>query len=440
MDRERILEPDIVDVEHRRVRERRRRRLGAVLWASTIASVTLGVLLTGLGRLGSFLDEPVESVSSLPAGSVFQEKPREGALLLSIDSRLEILDSTSQSARVVSDSGVSETGLVGDAISPAGTHILASKGRQEAPGNYRMRELLVLDAATGESQSIAHATVTEGFGGPASEWSPDGTRIAYLKTVYSVDVTRVHPSNGTATEAVCVYTIAADSSKCFPSVEAIDSFAWAPDGRQIVEGSGVNRPVVALDTLTGRVAELLHPADASVTQALGEAGILGASDVQFLTPSWSSSGRFLSLQIWARAEERWSALLAVFDPQGQLTVTGRVNPEPMPLAWSPGRDVLAYATGVVAPPNPDYPPFQVLLLDPDSRSERLLLDTSGVPNSPGSSDPFILAMFWSPSGRRLAAAGRDEVRIVDSLGAEATDVIRYPSGTQTILHDWGPEG
>jgi hypothetical protein len=68
------------------------------------------------------------------------------------------------------------------------------------------------------------------------------------------------------------------------------------------------------------------------------------------------------------------------------------------IAWSPTRDLLAYAIG-----RPPYSNTDLYALDPTTGEDRMLFSTGS-----GEHDRIVSDLAWSPSGRWLAVAIESE--------------------------------
>lgn len=307
-------------------------------------------------------------------------------------------------------------------LSPDGSLILADKGRTPG-GCFSGLELFMLDPTTGATTSIARAGPNEALG--SATWSPDGSRVAYLRTTYPGDPSK--PGNGQPLSTrICVVDVATRSSQCFPEVDAY-SFDWTPDGASLVVDTAED---VRLLDIASADFSLLVPSDGgqNVGRALAKAG-LGRPD-QFTLTKWSSSGRYLATLVFVSGgSEPAFVVPLVLTSSGDFVAMGRPSGEFAEwFKWSPTEDVLAYTQGE-AP----YRITEAFLLDPLTGDESLLA------SSDGRIYPFIRGLEWSPSGQWLALAlwspDRSEALIIDQNGAEQA---RLRTGLEASLRNWAP--
>ena len=314
------------------------------------------------------------------------------------------------------------------ALSPDAGSIVATRGREEKGGNYRQFEILVIDVRTKRSSVVFEAGPKEGFTGPF-DWSRDGSRVAFVRAEWTVDPTQQHPGEP-ATESACVLSVGAGDVRCFPGPNPITSLEFSPDGsRLLIGGPGVGLQELSLET--SMRSELVPPnGGPGVQDALHRVG-LGSDPVQFVEATWSASGQYFA----AVAEVGWFVPL-VMERGGGVLAVGHPTPDLPSLEWSPTKDVLAYSVGRVGPPQNGDPPHAVRLLNPLTGEDTIVLSTEDVPNVPGTSDPFILLLVWSPDGQMIAAGGRDQIWIFDPADAASPRTIKLDAGTHGELLDW----
>jgi WD40 repeat protein len=126
----------------------------------------------------------------------------------------------------------------------------------------------------------------------------------------------------------------------------------------------------------------------------------------------------------------------IFDSSGHLVRAGQPNPDLPAMAWSSTKDILAYSTGVVGPPAPGAPAHTVHLLDALTGHNSVPLSLEEIANVPGASDPFVLQLIWSPSGRWLAVGGSNQVTLLDTQRDSRARVLVAYSDEGGALIDW----
>ena len=238
-------------------------------------------------------------------------------------------------------------------------------------------------------------------------------------------------------EMPCVVEVGSESL-CYPELDPTYTVAWSPDGMSILTAGPGTEPVSVLET-TGGTRVLVPPGGGEeIRSALREAG--HGRPIQFVDPSFSASGSLVATL--ANMQEGDAAYVPiVVDAAGNLVALGRPSRE-FPgfdgIAWSPTRDVLAYAIG-----EPPYAITDLRLLDPATGDDRLLLSTGR-----GEEAPIISGVAWSPSGRWLAVAISERtpgpefpltVRILDiDIGGPVTKITVDSGGISDPLVGWAP--
>jgi WD40 repeat protein len=206
----------------------------------------------------------------------------------------------------------------------------------------------------------------------------------------------------------------------------VDGFSWSPDGqRLVVDGVGGDLPLRILDLSTGQVSDFASPHDPELVEALG-----GQPPDSFVFAEWSPSGRYVATLAHLRAE-------AIFDADGRFVMLGHETTEfSEVIAWSPTRDLLAYAIG-----RPPYAITDVYVLDPTTGEDRMLFSTGS-----GEHAPIVFDLAWSPSGRWLAVAIVERtlyleksLLIIDVTGEVPESVIKLAAADGgEVLVGWGP--
>lgn len=159
-----------------------------------------------------------------------------------------------------------------------------------------------------------------------------------------------------------------------------------------------------------------------------------ATRVQFESPRWSSSGRYIATlaMVFETVGGREGNVVLVFDTDGNLVARGKPMGEYSDArSWSPATDVFAYGWG-----GAPYDIVEARALDPATGEEQAILSTEDVARE------TVRDLAWSPSGRWVAVvtvtAGEStyplRVSFVDSVTLETEGAIEFPDVT---LADWG---
>lgn len=236
-----------------------------------VIAVALAVAATGFGFGASIYLRTIrltfqvtnwtlETPTPAPAAGA----PPEGKLLLQVPGsvrRVEVLDETG-SRQVLGEN------LYALDLSPDGSKALVSMtARSDATA-----DLQTVDPATGERRTI---TETSAVAYPA-RWSPDGSMIAYR-----------------ADDVLCLVDSAGGSPTCMPGLGRVYWFDWSPDGRSLVLGLPPPEPLTLLDVASGQARPLVGTDDEQVLSALEQVGFGHVTRLQFESPRWSSSGRYV---------------------------------------------------------------------------------------------------------------------------------------------------
>lgn len=262
-------------------------------------------------------------------------------------------------------------------------------------------------------------TSTPDEGEIAPAWSPDGTRLAFLRNVRTGggELAIIDPSTG-------VETFSADIP-IIPNSDVIARVQWSPDGRRI-----------ALN-----VANMLHPLiidlETNTWTEISWGLFLG----------WSPDGKWFVLQRgWgSRPEPMLLVPVVLLDDTTELVVDSNVlgvrpvpvrrnRPHPGPVSWLPDSSAVAFTVDDSTPtPDglaPTWSRIDVVTIA-DGELRTVIADGA--------------APSWSPDGRRLAylrtleggcpGDGRDEVWVAAADGTEARAVA-----TSLIPPIWSPDG
>lgn len=230
---------------------------------------------------------------------------------------------------------------------------------------YRSR-IWVLDTATG-----AYRPLTAGPADTCPRWSPDGSRLAFLRGEGGVFVLPL-----TGGEAV---PVGAD-------LQGAMEVRWSPDGRQL----GVMAHAVVADPATAALREALAGADGDADRFVREQPASGLRVTRRLTYRFDALGY--------HDDRRRHVFLVAADPNAREAprdlTPGAFDVDAF--AWHPGGGHLTYVA------NRDEEADGSLRRDVWSTGvqdggERRLLSLAGGANS----------LVWSPAGGHLAVAGHD---------------------------------
>ena len=193
-------------------------------------------------------------------------------------------------------------------------------------------------------------------------------------------------------------------------------------------------PLTVLDLVSGQVTPLVPSNDEHVLSALEQAGFGRATRVQFESPRWSSSGRYIATlaMVFETVGGQEGNLVLVFDTDGSLVARGKpMNEYSGARGWSPTADVFAYGWG-----GAPYDIVQARAIDPATGEDQAIFSTEDVGRD------TVRDLAWSPSGRWAVVvtetAGEStyalRVSFVDSATLETVGAIQFQDVT---LADWG---
>jgi Tol biopolymer transport system component len=244
-------------------------------------------------------------------------------------------------------------------------------------------------------------------------WSPDGSRIAFTRTVWPAGVAHTEWSRGRS--AVYVLDLAHGGprrvSVTFDS--AYGNVTWSPDGQRLAYLAPAGRcpyPVLHVTKADGTGDHVLATASRLPDPPGGCA--------QTVTPAWSPDGERIAFGRLTRAPP--SIDLFLISPNGKHLQLLRHQPNTINVfpAWSPDGKRIAFQVG----PN-NGGPQAIAVIDRDGKHLQLLR------HQPNTIDVFPT---WSPDGKRIAF----EVGSNDGgPGPHTLAVIdRDGSHRHTILH------
>ncbi len=316
------------------------------------------------------------------------------------------------SVRVVQPADIARLTSVADpAVSPDGRRVAFTVTRVDLPGN-RYRSSVWLAEADG---SRPPAPLTSGEHADSSpRWSPDGTRLAFTRSVDGRGGLHVLPVDGPG-EAVRVCE----------RPEAIGTPAWSPDGTRLAfpsrERTGryadgddeASRPPRRIDRLVPKVDDLGwtvdRPTSVFVVPADGSADpvLVAGGPYEHGGPSWSPDGEQLVVAANRRPDGDLDqrADLHLVDP------TGRAEPRAItqgPLSYSlpafgPDGRIACLTVPVAVVPTHQ----QVTVLD--DGAERVL--TAGLDRQ---CEPYpgVRAPAWTPDGLLFAIEDHGDVPLL----------------------------
>ena len=357
---------------------------------------------------------PVRPVPSERDGSstvLVNPGPPEGAVLLTMGARL-------YSSRAATDAS---PGLVGEALSPDGTTLVATTERTLPTGISYNSDLVLVDVGTRAETVLAHSRPRAEFNGPM-EWSPDGARIAYNFVRYRTNPAVVHPGPHPELQTVCIISLGSAISQCHPDLGTVFDFDWSPDGRSLAVTGPGPQPLQVVNVETGASTTLKSLEDPRLRLLLG-----GGRIVQFNSPAWSPSGRYVA--VWAEVIPGGS-IPVIFGADGRIVARGRgAGLDPRKLMWIPGHDLLLYAPGVT---NEHASHLKLYEIDPTSGEERRFLRRKVWPH--------VVDVTLSPTGRWLAilrskSYASMNIEFVDLWSSESVPHVRVLE--ETSLVDWG---
>ncbi len=396
--------PDLQDVERHRRRRTRRRRVQTALLGLATGTLAIVVAIMALGPLRTSPQRRVQGAA---------EGPPTGRLLMEIGSGSGVFTIGNRSPRMLGD------GVVPFGFSPDGGKVLAGIQHHEPSGLGYVDQVVGIDPETGTQSVILR------LASPASledaAWSPDGSTLAYTYAPNRFTNASLLAQDKVPVETLCLMDMQSSQTSCFPELGTVFSFDWSPDGRKLLLGEpGGGEPMEVFDVARAAASDLVSADDSAVLAALGQVGFNPATDmVQFREPTWSPDGNYVGAMV--------GTVPMIFSTDGTLVAAGHPTLGANDFSWSTD-DVMAYAVRTTdIHPLPGTPAAYVL--DP-SGQDTLILTTEG------ESSPDIEDVVWSPDGRFLALGNQDLVRIVDTTGALAMQVISVYGGGGGTLLDW----
>ncbi len=255
-------------------------------------------------------------------------------------------------------------------------------------------------AASGGAVGSLHAAVSKGMVAAEPRWSPNGNRIAFVRSPRG-HLTR-YAGDGD------IYVMNANGTDVHRLTRGLDASApaWSPDGSRIafIEGQGQALAVMQADGSGQHV----------IASARG----------YYESPIWSPNGREIAYQ----SGPSWTPT-AIFTirPNGtdEQQLTRLSNTLPGSPAWSPDGSRIAYSAG-----------NQVWLMNADGTARRRLTHCHG-------SCVSDFTPAWSPNGKDLVFVQQE-----DGGAARRLYTLNLATHTQTLLTpgvewadrpDWRPQ-
>jgi Tol biopolymer transport system component len=288
------------------------------------------------------------------------------------------------------------------AWSPDGTRIAFIRGRNGAPDRKSYMSLYVAAAGGGDTRRLAFCGICGEQWGSHLGWSPDGRWIAFTRTD-PVNCARYPASQCPVDAFGSVWVVAAAGGRphrvtnCRPSCIDVEP-TWSP-----------NAGLIAFQRIRpGRSPSsglyTVRP-DGSELKRIGKGADL----------AWSPNGQRIAFDSGPNS-------MAVADADGShvhVLLAGAQGTGPNLPSWSPDGRKLAYMT---TPGHPSAYRFEVWTMNPDGSDKKLLYRS-------GCCVGYYAPPIWSPDGRKIAfsadSAGGTFVINADGTGLTRLSPVAY---------------
>lgn len=408
------------DVARRLSRRRTKRRMVGLVFGLAATLLMAGVLVLQLGPLTNH--SPSASHNRHRVSAVSGNPNVDGEILLQHSGGgADILTPATGTTSAVSTSATEVTPYD---FSPDGAKVLAGVDEVETSGITRGVQLITITRSSGTTTTIVQASSTQSLG-PAA-WSPDGTRVAYIKTVWSSDPNTTFPGDPQS-QTLCVRELTpVGQTTCYTAAGTAYGFAWSPDSSKIVVAGPGTQDIYVLTISTGSASTLIPAGgNTSINSALTAASLGTIATLAY--PTWSSSGSYLAFDAVLNSS---GDVPLIVSSSGSYVALGTSNLDSQALAWSPTSDVLAYTVGVNGPTQSPEPSVDwgVYTLTASTQVNQLILDTG----SRG-----VLGLQWSPSGSYIALDETSQISIIDTTGTVAETASVTSGDLAQPLVKWG---
>jgi Tol biopolymer transport system component len=348
---------------------RRRSRLRLVRRAQTVALVLAGTAggILALSRAFAGRPEPAGPPARVPEGLIAFERAVSRAGTTDENTEIFTVDPTTGRLRRLT----SYPGLDGQpAWSPDGARVAFARGTYvpiSHGGEALHQGIFVMDA---DGSHVRRLTNCPGLSCDTADsspaWSPDGGRIAFVRTT-SIWVVG---SDGSSPRRLC--------GRCARG-HLVQEVSWSPDGRTIAfsvadDSTFTRMPLLALDVATGEVRPItgpLCPPGCDTPRVIDH------------NPAWSPDGRRVAFSRVADVTGRSVPHVMTVRPDGSDLRDLFGCPGPPSAAcpsgsvpvWSPDGTTIAF---ILARSTPRAIRSAVYLMDADGRNVRVVPGTQGV--------------------------------------------------------------
>jgi TolB protein len=298
---------------------------------------------------------------------------------------------------------------------------LLGLGSAKASHSFSGKPGRIAFARAGESQSGIFTIRKDGTGlrrlskrqDTFPSWSPDGSRIAFIRTFERQGVTRIMVMNADGSDRHRVGT----SSRGFAEGCAVGNPTWSYDGSWLAY-------VDDCFDQTPRVAQIrLASPDGSTALDLTDYGSFNHLGLQPWSPNLEES-----LQLTFTSDRDGDLEVFVMNSDGTgVTQLTDDTVDQFDAAWSPAGTSIAFSTQTE--PEPNVAENSIYTISPGGGEPVLVVQ----------GDPHALDAIWSPDGSRLlfnrrTAFGEPTAGIVDADGTDETVLSRYDA----VQAAWAP--